>query len=224
MVRSAGWSAPRPVRRTRRALAVVVGVGVLALGAGACGDSSPGTDAVDVNDPDAPPATAPNGAPSFPLPEDPGAQIRAAGLRELPEDAEVVTTHAHVDVFINDFVVDVPAGIGVTPGGGSSPLNTPADDGVVRMQVEVEDAAGEDPPVYTLGQLFTQWGVRLDKSCVATYCTNETNQLLGVVNGQLVGDPASIAFGDTDQIVVWYGPRGTNPPVPVTHDFPPSTG
>ena len=78
-------------------------------------------------------------------------------------------------------------------------------------------------PVFTLGQLFTQWGVRLDKSCVATYCTGDPHQPLGFVNGQLVGDPASISFQENDQIVVWFGPRGTNPPVPVTYSFPPSS-
>jgi hypothetical protein len=195
----------------------------LALGSAACGGSGSGGDVPDVNDPDAPPATAPNGAPEFPLPADPGAQIRAAGLREVPEDADVTTAHAHVDVTINDYVVTVPAGIGVTPS-GRSPLNTPSADGIVAMETEaVEPETEEEPPVFTLGQLFTQWGVRLDKSCVATYCTGDTHQLLGFVNGQLVGDPASISFQENDQIVVWFGPRGTNPPVPVTYSFPPSS-
>lgn len=201
---------------------VAVGLGALVVVPVACGDSSADPDIADVNDPDAPPATAPNGAPAFPLTADPGAQIRAAGLRELPEDAEVTTTHAHVDVIINGFVVEVPAGIGTTPS-GSSPLNTPDADGIVRIQTEISDDPEESPPTFTLGQLFTQWGVRLDKTCVAAYCTDDTQQLLGMVNGQLVGDPASIAFADQEQIVVWYGPRGTNPSVPASYDFPPSS-
>jgi hypothetical protein len=58
---------------------------------------------------------------------------------------------------------------------------------------------------------------------VATYCTDDQHQLLGMVDGQLVGDPASIAFADQDQIVVWFGPRGTNPSVPASYAFPPSS-
>lgn len=229
MTRATGWSVtsrgPVPAsgaRRVRRALAIGVAVGALAVVPVACGDSTAGPDVPDVNDPDAPPATAPNGAPAFPLPADPGAQIRAAGLREVPEDAQVVTTNAHVDVFINGFTVEVPAGIGTTSS-GASPLSTPGADGVVRIQTEVTEDPEDPPPTFTLGQLFTQWGVRLDKSCVATYCTDGSRQLLGMVNGQLVGDPASIAFSDQDQIVVWYGPRDTNPQVPASYEFPTTT-
>ena len=187
----------RPDRRTvTRILAAAATTVALAAGAVGCGGSGNGADPPDVNDPNGPPATAPGGAPDFPLPEDPGAQIRAAGLREVPDDVEVTTTHAHVDVLINDHVVAVPAGIGITPS-GRSPLNTPGDDGVVAMETEVpEPGAEDDPPTFTLGQLFTQWGVRLDKSCVATYCTDDHQQLLGLVNGQLVGDPASISFAE----------------------------
>jgi hypothetical protein len=215
---------PRSDRRTaRRAVAAAAATVVLAVGAVGCGGSGNGADPPDVNDPNGPPATSPGGAPDFPLPEDQGAQIRAAGLREVPDDVEVVTTYAHVDVLINDHVVPVPAGIGITPS-GRSPLHTPSDDGIVAMQTEVPEPGSEDdPPTFTLGQLFTQWGVRLDKSCVATYCTDDRQQLLGLVNGQLVGDPASISFDDGDQIVVWFGPRGTNPPVPATYAFPPSS-
>lgn len=209
-------------RRVRRAFAIALGAGALAVAPVACSDSTAGPDVPDVNDPDAPPATAPNGAAAFPLPADPGAQIRAAGLRELPEDAELTTTYAHVDVIINGFAVEVPAGIGTTPT-GASPVSTPGTDGVVRIQTEVSEDPEDTPPTFTLGQLFTQWGVRLDKTCVATYCTDTSQQLLGMVNGQLVGDPASIAFSDQDQIVVWYGPRDTNPQVPASYDFPTTT-
>jgi hypothetical protein len=186
-----------------------------------CSRSNPANDARDVNDPELPPATSSTGAADFPLPDDPGAQIRAAGLRELDEDAEVTTSYAHVDVIINGRDVVVPAGIGRTPS-SRSPVSTTSDDGVVTIETEVPDD-GDEPPAVTLGQFFTQWGVRLDKSCVATYCTDETNQLLGIVDGQLVGDPASIAFADQEQIVVWFGPRGTNPSVPVSYDFPTTT-
>jgi hypothetical protein len=201
---------------------LLVGAAALVLlGAVSCAGSDPTTEVPDVNDPEGPLATAPDGAPAFPLPADPGAQIRAAGLRELDEDAEVTTAEAHVDVIINGYTVPIPAGIGTTPS-SRSPVSTPADDGVVR--IDTESTEGDDePPTFTLGQLFTQWGVRLDKSCVATYCTDDTQQLLGIVNGQLVGDPASIAFADQHQIVVWFGPRGSNPPVPVSYDFPPTS-
>ena len=224
---SATDGTPRALGRSaRRAVLATVATATLAVTAIACTGSGNGTDVPDVNDPDGPPATAVNGAPEFPLPQDPGAQMKAAGLRELPEDVELDVTKAHVDVLINGFTVTVPAGIGVTPS-GRSPLNTPDADGIVVMESEViETDPGEEPeppPMYTLGQLFTQWGVRLDKECVATYCADESNQLLGIINGQLVGDPASITFADQDQVVVWYGPRGTNPPVPATFAFPPSS-
>lgn len=226
--RAPGGSIARTRPRVGRGRAGAAAVAAaLAVAAVACSGSGNGTEVPDVNDPDAPPATAAGGGPEFPLPQDPGAQIRAAGLRELPDDVELTTAQAHVDVLINGYTVTVPAGIGITPS-GRSPLNTPDADGIVVMESEVVELdpgqEPEPPPMYTLGQLFTQWGVRLDKECVATYCTDDERQLLGIVNGQLVGDPASITFADGDQVVIWYGARGTNPPVPATYAFPPSSG
>ncbi len=203
-------------------LATLSALIVSALFAAGCTASNGTGASTDVNDPEAPPATAPNGAPSFALPEDPGAQIRASGLRELPDDAEVIRSRVHVAVIINDFPVEVPAGIGVTPN-GSSPLSTTDTDGIVIIQTEVPEGADDTAPTYTLGQLFTEWGVRLDKTCVAAYCSDESHQLLGWVNGQLVGDPASIALVDLDQVVVWFGPRDVNPAIPASHDFPTDT-
>ena len=50
----------------------------------------------------------------------------------------------------------------------------------------------------------------------------DKNQLLGFLNGELVGDPASIPLNAHDQIVIWYGPKSAgNPTLPATTTFPP---
>jgi hypothetical protein len=160
--------------------------------------------------------TTVSGGASFGLPKDPGAAIKAAGLPELsPERSQelaVVHDKAHLEVAINGQPVTVPNGIGVTTNKNLSPMHTTDDSGVVRVEAE-------KPDTFTIGQFFTEWGVKLDKNCLATFCTDDKNQLLGYVNGQLVPDPASIPISQHAAIVVWYGPKGTNPKVPATYAF-----
>jgi hypothetical protein len=65
--------------------------------------------------------------------------------------------------------------------------------------------------------------VKLDKNCVATYCTDDNNQLLGFLNGELVGDPASIPLTSHANVYLWFGKKGTNPKAP-TFEFPADLG
>lgn len=160
--------------------------------------------------------TTVTGGAAFALPKDAAAAIRQAGLPELsPErsrELAVVHNRAHLDVTINGQPVTVPSGIGVTANQNVSPMHTTDDSGIVRIE-------SEKPDTFTIGQFFTEWGVNLDKNCLGTFCTDGTNQLLGFVNGQLVPDPASIPINDKSEIVIWYGPKGTNPKVPASYPF-----
>jgi len=166
--------------------------------------------------------TAKDGTPVFPLPEDPAAAIRQANLPELPTEVTVYHIHAHVDLEINGHAVLIPADIGLTrkedggPITGFSPLHTHDTSGIAHIEAAKED-------VFTVGQLFAEWGVKLDKSCVATYCTDADNQLLGFLNGELVGDPASIPLTSHANIYIWYGKKGVNPKAPV-YTFPTDLG
>ena len=209
----------RPPRGRRVALGATASL-TLGLLAAACSST---TDTGSTPNESTPPGTTASGAPSFELPKDPGNAMRAANLHEISIENATVLHRAHLDVIVNDKPVAIPAGLGVGKT-ATSPLTTTDSSGLVQVNV---DKTVEEPPekkdaatTFRVGQLFAQWDVRLDKNCLATYCNDDAHQLLGFVNGQLVADPASIPFRSNDQIVVWYGPKGSNPKVPASYAFP----
>ena len=115
------------------------------------------------------------------------ALARAAGL--VPETAERLQyhVHSHLDVYVDGQSVVVPAGLGIEitdPAvhtfdvdgekqyGGinppcAKPCISPLHTHDVSGTLHTESATRKNN---TLGQLFTEWGVKLDPNCVATYC------------------------------------------------------
>jgi hypothetical protein len=218
----------------RRAFALL-GALVFASALAACSSSkSSGSDATTVA-----PITTP--APSladpepYPAPKNPMALAAKAGL--VPEDAEQLQyhVHAHLDVFVNGQRVIVPAGLGInihdpavhsfpnvagaTAYGGInppcaqpciSPLHTHDVSGVLHT----ESATHKDN---TLGQLFVEWNVKLDASCVDKYCA-PTTMIATYVNGRpYTGDPSKIALSNLKEIAIVIG----TPParIPSVGDF-----
>ena len=165
--------------------------------------------------------TTASGAATFGLPRDPNTAIRLAALPEISTETPPPLSPlqlAHLDLSIAGQAVEVPVGIGVTKT-GRAPTYTQKPGGVIRIEPELKDPL-EPPEVITIGQFFTAWGVKLEKNCQATYCTDANHQLLGYYRGQLVPDPASIPITDNAEIYIWYGPKGTSPKAPATFDFP----
>jgi hypothetical protein len=173
--------------------------------------------------------------PSWPAPPDPMARARAAGLE--PETAESLQhhVHSHLDVFVDGRAVPVPAGVGIdihNPGvhtfgrgdrisyGGItepcsspciSPLHTHDRTGIVHT----ESATAENN---TLGELFTEWAVRFDGSCVGSFCQPDV-PISVYVNGKRVAldRAAATELTDQEEIAVVIG----RPPakVPASADF-----
>lgn len=146
-----------------------------------------------------------------------------AGL--VPETHEYLTyhVHAHLDVFVNEQPVVVPAGIGVditNPGvhhakladgsdayGGIappcdkpciSPLHTHDTTGVLHTESKTTTPN-------KLGQFFTEWNVRLDSSCVGGYCKPKASVLVYVNGKQYTGNPADIDLSDHKEIAIVIG-------------------
>jgi hypothetical protein len=136
------------------------------------------------------PAGAPLDQPDWPAPDDPMARAEAAGLNPEADEFLTTHTHAHLDVFVDGERVEIPAAIGIDLNGSGieaelmddevntsyfldspcdtpclSPLHTHDPFGVIHTESKVASA-----PSFTLGQFFTEWGVRLDASCVGEYC------------------------------------------------------
>jgi hypothetical protein len=156
-----------------------------------------------------------------------------AGLKPEVRETLQYHVHAHLDVFIDGKPVLVPSGIGINiddpgvkkftddPSGAGyggielcdqpciSPLHTHDSTGIVHTE-----SATSEPN--TLGQFFTEWGVRLTATCVKDTC--EPTPIAFYVNGtHYTDDPAAIPLIDHAEIAVVIG----DPPaeIPSTGDF-----
>jgi len=176
------------------------------------------------------PATTP--AP-WGLPTDALSHIRYAGL--VPILGRLMRhDHEHLDVIINGQPVTVPAGIGMAepfdfgpcspppafPNGdcttgniydgliADAPLHTHSTSGIIHLETD-------RPGDFTLGQFFDEWGVRLNETCVGSYCTGNGNEMRVYVNGNRVtGNPRDLVLTEHQEIAVIYGGPGAFNSVP----------
>jgi hypothetical protein len=157
------------------------------------------------------------------------ARSRAAGL--VPETAERLAyhVHAHLDVFVNGQPVTVPAGLGINihdPGVHSSPQDgatayggidvpckqaciSPLHTHDVSGVLHTESSTKKDN---TLGQLFVEWGVKLDTNCVRTFCRPTTKIAVYIDGKPFTGDPRTIALANRREIAIVIGTPPANIP------------
>jgi hypothetical protein len=202
-----------------RALLAILVLGAIA--AAACGgdDADSGSNARPAD-----------GFPEWPAPDDPIERTEDAGL--TPEVKEHLDTHrhSHLDVFVDGEAVLVPAAIGIDitdpgvrhfPDGGYgdiqectnpciSPLHTHDETGIIHTEAAADT-------LLTLGQLFTEWGVKLDDECVGELCEPDTDIAVYIGGDEYEGDPADIELDDQNVIVIVIG----TPPdrIPARADF-----
>jgi hypothetical protein len=179
---------------------------------------------------------APLAQPSWPGPSDPMGLTADAGLTPTDREYLVTHTHSHLDVFVDGTRIVIPAGIGIDVGAEGvtetptddgtateygvaacdapciSPLHTHIPDGILHTE---SDEPNQEP--YTLGQFFTQWGLRLDENCVGEYCRDKTSIAVYLNGEQHEGDPAQIELTSHLEVAVVIG----RPPVtiPSEHQF-----
>jgi hypothetical protein len=190
---------------------------------------SPGTARARVIDPCAlvapsAPSTRPRTTPApWGLPAYALSQIGYARLMPLV-GAVIRHDHVHLDVIVNGRPIAVPAGVGIAEpvdtgpcpplgrkngdcatGRGffgrvaNSPLHTHSASGIIHVEAD-------QPVVYTLGQFFDEWGVRLDRGCVGGYCSGAGGQLRVYVDGRRrAGDPRRIVLTNRREIAVVFG-------------------
>lgn len=155
-------------------------------------------------------------APPWPAPANVRERAAAAGL---PHGAMGMAEHYHVhlDVLVDGKPVAVPANIGVDPTSGAmSYLHTHTPDGIVHIE------AGEKGQPFTLGQLFTQWDVRLSATRLGALEATGGNSLAVYVNGiKVPGNPAELRLRPQQQIALVYGSADQKVDVPSSYDFAP---
>lgn len=190
---------------------------------------APGESPVEVD----PAPTPTEGAVPWPVPANPAELAEAAGLELQRREFFIFHVHAHLDVFVNGEPVDIPAAIGIDitdPGvqsgevGGApayggievceapciSPVHTHDNTGIVHTE-------SAENRLNLLGQLFTEWDVRLDEECVGGYCRPDAS-IAVYVDGELYEEnPADIELEDLRQITIVIG----TPPadVPSSYDW-----
>lgn len=160
-------------------------------------------------------------APSWPAPPNALQLTVAAGLKPEPFETLIHHVHSHLDVFVNGAAVRVPAGIGINihdPGVQSSPVadGTTGYGGIKRCAqpcispLHTHDDSGilhtesPSPVPHRLGQFFIEWGIRLTRSCVGTFCRPTSIKIF--VNGQpFAGDPRTIELTNMKEIAVVIG-------------------
>ena len=153
-------------------------------------------------------------APPWALPADAVGRVKAAGLN-LGQMGTAEHYHAHLDILIDGQPVPIPVNIGIDPNSGAmSAVHTHSADGVIHIE-----AATKGEP-FTLGQLFTEWNVRLSGNQIGSLTASNGNTLTAYVDGKKVaGDPAMIRLAGRQQIAIVYGPKDAKVNVPDTFKF-----
>ena len=135
--------------------------------------------------------------------------IDAAGLPSSSTELLTVHYHSHVDVFVNGKSEPVASSIGREDQSLFSPLHTHATSGLIHIE------APEDQD-FTVGMLFTEWGVRLTNDCIGGYCSPDT-KLNAYVDGTSYTQPIStIVLKKGEEIAIVIG--SPPPTIPSTWD------
>jgi hypothetical protein len=197
-------------------LALAVALSAVTLGVASCAASGPSPE-VPATSAAPTTSTAPAAADfGLDIAGAPG-RIAQAGLSVLTAEGNVDHYHAHLDVLKDGKAVAVPANIGITAGpdnraNGISALHTHDTTGVVHIE---SPTAGQ---VFTLGQLFTEWGVLGGSGAPGTGAGSLDGWTL-YVNGQKYGSGIrDLPLKAHDEIVLSYG----TPPakIPAAYEFP----
>jgi hypothetical protein len=127
--------------------------------------------------------------PPWPAPADVSARVAAAGL-DLGPMGTAEHYHPQLRIIIDGTDVPVAPNIGVDPSTGAmSALHTHEGDGTLHIEA---DSVGE---VFTLGQLFTQWGVALNRQQIGGARAKPGEQVQLTSNGATGPTPGSWTRG-----------------------------
>ncbi len=147
-------------------------------------------------------ATAPDeqSLPPWPAPTDGPARVAAAGL-DLGPMGTAEHYHPMLTITIDGSPVPVPPNIGVDPNTGAmSALHTHEGDGTIHIEA---DTVGEN---FTLGQLFTQWGVALTPTQIGGVKAKAGDKVTVSSNGTPVsGAPADLRLEPDQKIELTLG-------------------
>lgn len=178
-------------------LALLAPTLVVPLLLAACGSSEPASDAGGGS-----PAASTGSVeltttpPPWPAPtDDVAARVEAAGL-DLGPMGTAEHYHPRLEITVDGEPVELPANIGVDPATGAmSALHTHESDGTIHIEAHT---VGD---VFTLGQLFTQWGVPLTRTQIGGVSAEAGETVTLTSNGKpMAGDPGDLRL-EPDQVI-----------------------
>jgi hypothetical protein len=212
-------------------LSSLAAVAVVVTVVAGCGDSPPKGSAPSWSGTGVPSTTASatdlrTSAAPWDRPADQAAMVAKAGLTLTPEETLSVHYHAHLDVIVDGSPIPVPAGLGINAGPngelpdhgspGIAPLHTHDTSGILHIEAPKNDT-------FTLGQVFTEWGVALSAGHVGAYATGDSgDRTVNVyVNGKrYTGDPTRIVLEAHDEIAVIATSAAHKVAIPRAFAFP----
>lgn len=133
--------------------------------------------------------------PPWLAPRDVPARVAAAGL-DLGPMGMAEHYHPQLQITIDGAAVPVASNIGVDPPTGAmSAVHTHEPDGTIHIE------AGTVGGVFTLGQLFTQWGVKLTPTQIGGVTATDGQTVHVISNGAAVpGNPAKLRLQPDQKI------------------------
>jgi hypothetical protein len=118
---------------------------------------------------------------------------------------QVYHIHAMLRLYVNGKQMQVPQGIGIDPSGQFlASLHTHDATGTIHMEAD-------QPYPFTLGQLFTVWGVKFTQTQLGGYSAGNGNVVAVYANGKQVPSGPAYQMKPHDAIVVAYGKPGSFP-------------
>lgn len=146
-----------------------------------------------------PTSATPDGTslPPWPAPDDVAERVAAAGL-DLGQMGTAEHYHPTLQILIRGQQVPVAANIGVdVTSGAMSALHTHEPDGTIHIEA---DTIGQP---FTLGQLFSQWGVKLSTNQIGGVQAASGRKVKVTSNGTVVpGDPSDLRLQPDQRIVL----------------------
>lgn len=184
--------------RTPRFVALTLAAALTVAGCSSATTTPPSSQAGRSTD--KPPTRDATSMPPWSAPTDVPARVASAGL-DLGPMGTAEHYHPQLRIFINGAEVPVPGNIGVDPATGAmSAVHTHEEDGTIHIEA---DTTGE---VFTLGQLFTQWGVKLTPTQIGG-ARAKPGQAVNVTNdgNPVAGDPMKLLLRPEQKIVLRLG-------------------
>ena len=159
-------------------------------------------------------AAAGTALPPWTAPADTATRAEAASL-SLGPMGTAQHYHAHLDVLVDGHAVPVAADIGVDARSGAmTGLHTHDTTGIVHIE------ATHANDRFTLGQLFTEWNVRLTARQIGGLRDSAARRWSVYVNGaKVTTDPAAIVLRSHQEIALVYGAPSATVKVPSSYHF-----